>query len=176
MIIDPANDVTPHELVNRGHLSEIADVLTTMLEANPTSTTIRRLVIELAMVYGMHAADTRRRTDARFDLGAQTAGWFGFDRVSDHPSKRQRPSVQDDHRMTARPQGIISRIDPHSFIIDGDDGQWYFAYRNNLDSFTVSFVDLRVGMRCSFLTAWSGRPQDDQRAIEIRVINTTPLL
>lgn len=65
--------------------------------------------------------------------------------------------------------GRIERIDPHTFVIRGDDGCRYFAYRRNLDSFGVQFEDLKLTMPVVFDVAVSDRLQDDDRAIMVRV-------
>lgn len=71
--------------------------------------------------------------------------------------------------------GLIVKLDQHTFVVAGDDGRRYFAYRRHLDSFGLQFADLKISMRVIFTPVESFRSRDDPRAIEIRVIDATTL-
>jgi hypothetical protein len=71
--------------------------------------------------------------------------------------------------------GHIERIHEHTFVIRGDDGLAYFAYRASLDSFGVQFADLRPTMRVRFTPAESGRTKDDPRAVDVMVTDRSTL-
>jgi hypothetical protein len=75
---------------------------------------------------------------------------------------------------SGRMRGVIDQIHEHTFTIIGDDGERYFAYRRNLDSFTTPFTGLVRLMQVSFLPVGSDRAKDDARAIEIKVIAQAP--
>lgn len=68
--------------------------------------------------------------------------------------------------------GTIARKFDHTFLIAATDGHRYVGYRRALDSFGVQFDELKPGMTVSFLPAVDPRGSHDNRAVEVRVIDT----
>jgi hypothetical protein len=68
--------------------------------------------------------------------------------------------------------GTITRLFPDKFsgVITGDDGQSYWFYGGNIDSFGPQFSDLTISMRVRFTPVTSTRPKDDDHAVDIVVI------
>jgi hypothetical protein len=71
---------------------------------------------------------------------------------------------------TPRLEGTIDHLTAFSAFILGDDGQSYFLFNKNLDSFGPRFADLQVSMRVSFIPTASDRLKDRPVALECRVI------
>jgi hypothetical protein len=77
--------------------------------------------------------------------------------------------------MRGQLSGLVTFKGDHHFLVQGDDGRRYFAFRKSLEAFGVSFDDLKVTMRVVFTPAESDRRRDDPRAIEIKVVDSTTL-